>query len=92
MNAINKSVDTVTFTTVRRSYTRCSIEAVKLLHYQSLKDNSIRDDHLLLRNAPSYLDSAEVVVFYGRQDSQAEHGDITSTILRCTSPILPFSN
>ncbi|EPE34329.1 hypothetical protein GLAREA_10023 [Glarea lozoyensis ATCC 20868] len=73
---IQKSVDTVTFSVGQRSYTRGSIEAIKLLHYKALSNNTQNNPP----NAFCYVDSAEIAVFFDEQESEA-NGDINSTTL-----------
>jgi hypothetical protein len=67
---------------------RSSVEAIKILHYISLDGANISSDPSSPRGTLSYLDSAEVVVFYDEQDSQAA-GDVSGTILHCMHPMPP---
>ena len=86
-NNIQKSVDTITFSIGQRLYTRGSIEAVKLLHYKALGKINTQSD---ARSAFSYLDSAEIAVFFDEQESKAM-GDVNSATLHRMHSI-PFSS
>jgi hypothetical protein len=87
LGGVAKSIDTINYVAggpIGRSYVRDSIEAVQLLHYKSFSSNSLGDDSKAIESLTSngYLDSAEMVIFYGLQDSHAK-GDVSQTILHC---------
>jgi hypothetical protein len=65
---------------------------MQLLHYQSF-GGYLSGDPPTPENPLSntYLDSAEVVIFYGEQDSQAA-GDVSRTILQCLLPKSPIQS
>ena len=86
---MSESIDTITFSTGVRSYVRDSIEAIQLLQYAPFIDSYMRGDSLTPINLFSscYLDSAELVIFYGDHDFQAA-GDISQTTLQCLLPKL----
>jgi hypothetical protein len=88
VSRIQNAVDTVTFSTRQRSYMRSSVETIKLLHYISLDGASTSSDPSSPNGSLSYLDSAEIVVFYDEQDPQAT-GDVSGTILHCMHPMPP---
>lgn len=93
LGGVAKSIDTIKFLAgghIGRSYVRDSVEAVQLLHYKSFSSPCLGDDSKELESPTSsrYMDSAEVVIFYGLRDSQAT-GDVSQTILQrwfCKSP------
>lgn len=85
---VQKSADTVTFSTNQQSYTRSSIESIQLLHYKSLEDGHVLTDLAVPKSALSYLDSSEIVIFYDQQEPQTAGGDINRTILHCTAPCI----
>jgi hypothetical protein len=63
---------------------RGSIEAIKLLHYKALGENNTQSEP---SSAFSYLDSAEIVVFFDEEESKAT-GDVNSATLHRMYSIL----
>ena len=69
---------------------RTSIEDILLLHYKSFEDDASSSDSSspAASTCNPYLDSAEVVVFFDEQDSQAV-GDVSRITLNCSLPKSP---
>jgi len=92
LNSVRRSVRNVTFSTGQRTYTRASIETMQLLHYKVVSLDYLHGTISDLGDAhyESYLDNAELLVFYAEKESRT-NGDVSRTSIRCSHPDLHCS-
>ncbi|KAF7533247.1 hypothetical protein G7Z17_g13540 [Cylindrodendrum hubeiense] len=64
-----------------QAYTRNSIETVQLLHYKALEKRLLGGYPAAIGHQTSHCDNAEIVVFYGQEDSRDDDADIDRTVV-----------
>jgi hypothetical protein len=62
---------------------RSSIDAVQLLHYKSLDRDRVLTDAAVPRISMPVAETAEIVVFYGDNESDVETEDVNRTVIYC---------
>lgn len=88
---VQRSVQTITFSTGLRSYTRASIQEIQVLHYRPFHGFVSGDDRLptaeSMHDSPS--PSAEIVIFFNEQNSGLA-GDISRVVIHRELPQAHF--
>ncbi|KIX00530.1 uncharacterized protein Z518_10670 [Rhinocladiella mackenziei CBS 650.93] len=88
LNGVRKSVDSITFSSGPRSYTRASVGTIQLLHYKTVGNESLQSRSSdLATSSESYLSTAELVVHYSENDSQAG-ADVSLTTIQSANKLL----
>ncbi|KAK4031596.1 hypothetical protein C8A01DRAFT_21213 [Parachaetomium inaequale] len=69
LEGVHNLIDAVTLTMNGQSYTRRSIEAVQLLHYNAINQDDLLSQTLVHPADIQPSDSAELAIFYGKDDA-----------------------